>query len=70
MEDQDSRSRLCVVNRRLVWDALSVLPPGSVVGGFAIFFWAKLPPGCEDDVAAVEWIVQVGGRGGAEWRTW
>ena len=64
LEAQDSHPLLCVVNRRHVWDALSVLAPGSVVGGFAIFFWAKLPTGCEAAVAAVEWIVQVGGRGG------
>ncbi|KAG1672270.1 hypothetical protein FOA52_004284 [Chlamydomonas sp. UWO 241] len=45
-------------NRELLMDALSVLPPKSVVGGFAIYFWARLPPGCEDDVHTVEFLVK------------
>ena len=48
-------------NRLLVWDALSPLGPGRVFGGFAIFFWAKLPDSCKDkdDKKVVEWLVQV-----------
>ena len=53
---------ICVAgNRLLVWDALSPLGPGRVFGGFAIFFWAKLPDSCRDtdDKRVVEWLVQV-----------
>ena len=30
---------------------------GSVTGGDAIYWWATLPPGCEDDGAVVRWLV-------------
>lgn len=35
----------------------------SVVAGGegALYLWAKLPPGCENDVAAVEWLVKAAG---------
>jgi hypothetical protein len=51
-------SCLAAENRELLIDALSVLPPKSVVGGYAIYFWARLPPGCEDDVHTVEFLVK------------
>ncbi|GAX86488.1 hypothetical protein CEUSTIGMA_g13897.t1, partial [Chlamydomonas eustigma] len=46
-------------NRQLIADALmSTLGPENVFGGYAIFFWAKLPAGCKDDVLAVQWLVK------------
>jgi len=45
-------------NRELVLDALGALPPGSVVGGFSIYFWIKLPGACSDDVITVEFLVK------------
>lgn len=53
-------------NRKLVLDALSPLGKvgqGMVAGGEgAIYFWIKLPPGCEDDVVAIEWLVKYAGE--------
>lgn len=46
-------------NLRLAFDALSPLGKGSVKGGEgAIYLWAKLPEGCEDDRAAVSWLIE------------
>lgn len=48
-------------NRAAILDALS--PLGSLGAGLAggegaIYLWVKLPEGCEDDVAVVEWLVR------------
>lgn len=48
-------------NRRTVLDALSVL--GTLGDGIApsegaIYLWARLPEGCQDDEAVVEWLVR------------
>lgn len=48
-------------NRNAILDALS--PLGSLGNGIAggegaIYLWARLPRGCEDDVAVVEWLVK------------
>lgn len=49
-------------NREAILDALSPLADGTnsgVAGGEgAIYFWAKLPQGCEDDEAVVSWLVK------------
>ncbi|KAL4428806.1 hypothetical protein ABPG77_005244 [Micractinium sp. CCAP 211/92] len=46
-------------NRQAIIDALSPLGPGSVLGGEgAIYFFARLPEGCEDDEAVVRWLVR------------
>ena len=46
-------------NRAALLDALSPLGAGSVVGGEgAIYLFARLPPGCEDDEAVVQWLVR------------
>lgn len=41
-------------------DALSPLGKSGhgIVGGSALYFWAKLPKGCEDDEAVVEWLIK------------
>mmetsp|Transcript_11719 Transcript_11719/g.20849 ORF Transcript_11719/g.20849 Transcript_11719/m.20849 type:complete len:164 (+) Transcript_11719:3-494(+) len=46
-------------NRELLLAALEplgTLGNGIMGGEGAIYFWARLPPGCEDDMRAVEWI--------------
>lgn len=48
-------------NRAAVADAL--LPLGKlgegVAGGEgAIYYWGRLPPGCQDDEAVVEWLIR------------
>eukprot|EP00798_Chlamydomonas_sp_ICE-L_P032457 gene32457-31069_t len=49
-------------NRAALVDALSplgTLGGGSVAGGEgAIYLWARLPPGCEDDQSVVTWLVK------------
>ena len=50
-----------VGNRAALLDALT--PLGSLGAGVAggegaIYLWARLPPGCEDDEAVVEWLVK------------
>ncbi|KAI3437662.1 hypothetical protein D9Q98_000112 [Chlorella vulgaris] len=46
-------------NRAALIDALSPLGSSSIVGGEgAIYLFAKLPDGCEDDDAVVEWLVK------------
>ena len=43
-------------------DALAPLGPGAVRGGCgAIYMVARLPPGCDDDAAAVRWLVDAHG---------
>ena len=44
-------------SRAAVAAALAPLGPAAVAGGDAIYFWARLPPGCEDDEAVVRWMV-------------
>lgn len=47
-------------NKKLVMDALSPLnATGSgVTGGEgAIYYWAQLPQGCEDDEKVIEWLL-------------
>lgn len=47
-----------VSNREALVDALSPLGQENVVGGEgAIYLFAKLPEGCEDDNAVVQWLV-------------
>jgi len=52
-------------NRQLLLDALSPLGSlgdGSIAGGEGgLYFWARLPPGCEDDGKTVEWLVRHAG---------
>ncbi len=45
-------------NRNAVLDALSPVKEGVVGGEGAIYFWAKLPEGMEDDQRVVEWLVK------------
>ncbi|EFN55891.1 hypothetical protein CHLNCDRAFT_94487 [Chlorella variabilis] len=46
-------------NRAALIDALSPLGTSNIVGGEgAIYLFAKLPDGCEDDDAVVEWLVR------------
>ncbi|KAK9809123.1 hypothetical protein WJX72_009699 [[Myrmecia] bisecta] len=47
-------------NRELLLDALSPLGRlgSGVYGDGAIYLWARLPPGCEDDEAVVAWMVR------------
>ncbi|EPS58633.1 hypothetical protein M569_16180, partial [Genlisea aurea] len=48
-----------VRNRDIVLDALSPLGRGAVKGGEgAIYLWAKLPDGHEDDFEAVRWLAR------------
>jgi aspartate/methionine/tyrosine aminotransferase len=45
-------------NRQALLDALSPLGSENIAGAEgAIYLWAKLPAGCNDDVAVVEWLV-------------
>jgi katanin p60 ATPase-containing subunit A1 len=49
------------VNRRVILEAL--VPIGSLGNGIAggegaIYLWARLPKGCEDDTRVVEWLVK------------
>ena len=46
------------VNRTALMRALSPLGSGVSAGEGAIYLWARLPPGCEDDEAVVEWLVR------------
>ncbi|KAG6542666.1 hypothetical protein Mapa_015901 [Marchantia paleacea] len=47
-----------VVNREIMFDALSPLGRSSVKGGEgAIYMWAKLPERAADDVAVTHWLV-------------
>ncbi|GIL60491.1 hypothetical protein Vafri_15048 [Volvox africanus] len=48
-------------NRDLLRDALATLEPHVVGGEGAIYLWARLPSGCGDDRAVVEWLVQQAG---------
>ncbi|PNH07737.1 Aspartate aminotransferase [Tetrabaena socialis] len=48
-------------NRSLLRSALAPLEPHVVGGEGAIYLWARLPPGCEDDRAVVEWLVAQAG---------
>ncbi|KAL3139126.1 putative uncategorized biosynthetic cluster, variant 2 [Trebouxia sp. C0010 RCD-2024] len=49
-------------NREAILDALSPLAcgkdSGAAGGEGAIYFWAKLPSGCEEDEAVVSWLVK------------
>jgi aspartate/methionine/tyrosine aminotransferase len=48
-------------NREAVADALSPLGElgdGVAGGEGAIYYWGRLPPGCEDDEAVVEWLIR------------
>ncbi|KAK9815338.1 hypothetical protein WJX72_001946 [[Myrmecia] bisecta] len=57
----DSRLDTVVANKDVLIDALSplgALGHGVAGGEGAIYLWAKLPDGCEDDEAVVEWLVQ------------
>lgn len=45
-------------------DALSplgTLGDGVAGGEGGIYFWARLPPGCEDDAAVVQWLTLTAG---------
>lgn len=44
-------------NRAALAGALRPLGPGAAGGEGAIYLWARLPAGCEDDVMVVEWLV-------------
>ena len=39
-------------------DALAPLGKGVVGGQGAIYYWARLPSGCQDDQRVVEWLVK------------
>ena len=48
--------------KAIVLEALAPLGPGAVNGGSgAIYLFCRLPAGCEDDVAAVRWLVETHG---------
>jgi aspartate/methionine/tyrosine aminotransferase len=56
-----ARVRELDVNRNAILDALSplgTLGDGIAGGEGAIYLWARLPDGCEDDGAVVEWLVR------------
>jgi aspartate/methionine/tyrosine aminotransferase len=43
-------------------EALSPLGEDAIAGGEgAIYFFVRLPPGCDDDVAVNEWLVREAG---------
>ncbi|KAF5832654.1 putative aspartate aminotransferase [Dunaliella salina] len=50
-------------NRELLLDALSPLGTlcNGIYGGEALYFFAKLPHGCEDDLEAMKWLVKHAG---------